>query len=121
MLGDAGQFGAHHVVVADRLERGPDVIDEPVEQLDAPASTAWLSVRSIACPSRPSRADFQYAARSACGASGARLSPRRSASSAVITAALISAASSTVSATVAGTSATRTSIVGKLADGRTSQ
>jgi hypothetical protein len=82
---------------------------------------SWLSVKSSASPARPSRADFQYAARNACGASGGMGSPRRSSSSAVITAARISTANSTVSDTVAGTSATRTSMVGKFADGRTSQ
>ena len=74
-----------------------------------------------ASPSRPSRAAFQYAAFSAYGASGCTGSPRGSSSSAVITAPRTSAANSTVSATVAGTSATRTSTVGKSAEGRTSQ
>ena len=60
--------------------------------------------------------------RSACGASGGDGSRRAApSSSAVITAPLTNAASRTVSATVAGTSATRTSTVGKFADGRTSQ
>ena len=70
---------------------------------------------------RPSRADFQYAGPQRvrcqrCQAVTTALGFQRRHHSA-----LISAASSTVSATVAGTSATRTSIVGKLADGRTSQ
>ena len=114
------QFGAHHVVVADGLERRPDMLDEASSNSTA-GTGAWLSVRSIASPSRPSRADFQYAALSACGVSGGS----RLAAPFVVQrrhhAARISVASSTVSATVAGTSATRTSTVGKLADGRTSQ
>ena len=43
LLGDAGQFAVHHVVVADRFERGPDLFDQAAQQRRARAPAAWLS------------------------------------------------------------------------------